>query len=230
MATAAFAPHGHSVPGSQTPCDLYDSSNRTFIVSFSRTVFASVNSWQPQALRPGISLVIQQVPLVPCAMGAILYFLKIDGIEGESYDARHRNEIDVLSWSWGETHAVNYASTGVPTVKVSVNDLHFVMKTNKATPKLMQACASGQSLGNAVLSTVRSSSKEQQEYFRILLSDVRVSSYNTGGSSGDGTNFQTDQASLSFSKIELEYKEQQPNGMLGGVIRGVWDRKLSKGS
>ena len=28
------------------------------------------------------------------------FFLRIDGIEGESVDDRHKNEIEVLSWSW----------------------------------------------------------------------------------------------------------------------------------
>jgi type VI secretion system secreted protein Hcp len=36
-------------------------------------------------------------------MAAVDYFLKIDGIEGESLDEKHKGEIDVLSWSWGES-------------------------------------------------------------------------------------------------------------------------------
>ncbi len=34
---------------------------------------------------------------------AIDYFLKLTGIQGESTSARHRDEIDVEMWSWGET-------------------------------------------------------------------------------------------------------------------------------
>ena len=33
------------------------------------------------------------------------YFLKIDTVAGDSHDAQHRDEIDVLAFSWGETHA-----------------------------------------------------------------------------------------------------------------------------
>ena len=36
-------------------------------------------------------------------MAAFDYFLKLDGIPGESTDAKHKGEIDVLSWSWGES-------------------------------------------------------------------------------------------------------------------------------
>ena len=32
------------------------------------------------------------------------YFIKFDGIKGESADAKHKDEIDIESWSWGETH------------------------------------------------------------------------------------------------------------------------------
>ena len=38
-------------------------------------------------------------------MAAVDYFIKFDGIKGESADAKHKDEIDVESWSWGETHA-----------------------------------------------------------------------------------------------------------------------------
>ena len=37
-------------------------------------------------------------------MAAVDYFLKFDGIKGESTDAKHKDEIDIESWSWGETH------------------------------------------------------------------------------------------------------------------------------
>jgi type VI protein secretion system component Hcp len=38
-------------------------------------------------------------------MAAVDYFIKFEGIKGESADAKHKDEIDVESWSWGETRA-----------------------------------------------------------------------------------------------------------------------------
>ena len=73
-------------------------------------------------------------------MAAVDYFLKIDGIEGESQDHKHKNEIDVESWSWGETNSGTHAGGGGGGAgKVQMQDFHFVMKVNKATPKLMLA-------------------------------------------------------------------------------------------
>jgi len=30
-------------------------------------------------------------------------FIKIDDVKGESQDTKHKEEIDVLAWSWGLT-------------------------------------------------------------------------------------------------------------------------------
>jgi len=77
-------------------------------------------------------------------MAAVDYFLKLDGIEGESHDSKHKNEIDVQSWSWGESQTGTHAGGGGGGAgKVSMQDFHFVMQNNKASPKLMLACASG---------------------------------------------------------------------------------------
>ena len=42
-------------------------------------------------------------------MAAVDYFLKIDGIDGESKDDKHKDEIDIESWSWGETQTGTWA-------------------------------------------------------------------------------------------------------------------------
>jgi type VI secretion system secreted protein Hcp len=159
-------------------------------------------------------------------MAQVDYFLKIDGIDGESTDEKHKGEIDLISWSWGETNSgTSDSGGGGGTGKVTMQDFNFVMKVNKASPKLMQACAQGEPKPKAIL-TCRKAGKDQQEYLVITLSDVVVSSYRTGGSPGDI--LPTDQVSLNFAKIESEYKEQKPDGTLGGPIKGNYDLKANK--
>jgi len=159
-------------------------------------------------------------------MALVDYFLKIDGIEGESTDDKHKNEIDLESWSWGETNVGDAAQRGgMGAGKVALQDFHFVMKVNKSTPKLMEACATGEHIKKAVL-TCRKAGKQQQEYLKVSLSDFIVSSYQTGGSHGEVV--PVDQISLNFSKIEFEYKEQKATGELGGVVKGGWDAKANK--
>jgi type VI secretion system secreted protein Hcp len=157
-------------------------------------------------------------------MAHVDYFLKLKGFEGESTDSKHKNEIDVESWSWGETNSGTHASGGGGGAgKVAMQDFHFVMKVNKASAKLFLACASGEHIGDAVL-TCRKAGKEQQEFLKVKFTDLLVSSYQTGGS-GHGDVVPTDQISLNFAKIEWEYKPQNADGSLGGSVNTGWDQK-----
>jgi len=160
-------------------------------------------------------------------MAAVDYFLKIDGVEGESQDHKHKGEIELQSWSWGETQGGTHGvGTGGGAGKVSMQDFHFVFTHTKCSPKLMLACAGGEHIKKAVL-TCRKAGKEQQEFLKVTLSDFLVSSYQTGGA-GTSSILPTDQVSLNFTKIEFEYKEQKPDGTLGGATKAGWDVKANK--
>ncbi len=160
-------------------------------------------------------------------MAAVDYFLKIEGIEGESMDHKHKNEIQLESWSWGETQAGSHGhGSGGGAGKVSMQDFHFVMKVNKSSPKLMLACATGEHIKSASL-TCRKAGKEQQEFLKWKFYDLLISSYQTGGSGGSDV-IPMDQISFNFSKVEFEYHIQKPDG---GVVLGAkagYDLKLSK--
>ena len=145
---------------------------------------------------------------------AVDYFIKFDGIKGESTDAKHKDEIDIEAWSWGETNASSpVPGGGGGAGKVSMQDFHFVMRLNTASVSLMKACATGQHIKEATLSA-RKAGKEQHEYLTIKFNDVLVSSYQTGGSEG-GDAVPTDQVSFNFAKIDVEYKRQQSAGIPG---------------
>jgi type VI secretion system secreted protein Hcp len=160
-------------------------------------------------------------------MAAVDYFLKFDGIKGESADAKHKDEIDIESWSWGETHAGPARSgRGAGAGKVSMQDFHFVMSLNKASPALMRACATGEHIKTATLSG-RKAGKGQLEYLTFKFHDVLISSYQTGGSEHADV-LPTDQVSFNFSKIEVEYKQQRPDGTLVPGGQFTYDLKANK--
>ena len=157
---------------------------------------------------------------------AVDYFLKINGIEGESQDHKHKAEIHLESWAWGETQTGSHAGDGGGGAgKVNMQDFHFVMKINKSSPKLFLACANGEHIKDAIL-TCRKAGKEQQEFLIWKFSDLLISSYQTGGSQGDVV--PTDQISFNFSKIEVEYKEQKADGTLQAGIKAGYDLKQNK--
>jgi len=161
-------------------------------------------------------------------MAAVDYFLKVDGIQGESKADKHKDEIDIESFSWGATQSGTFAvGGGGGAGKVAMQDFHFTMGVNKASPALFLSCATGDHIKNATL-TCRKAGKEQQEFMKVTMSDVLVSSFQTGGSGG-GDVVPTDQISLNFAKIEVEYKEQDASGKLVGSVKKWFDLKSVKG-
>lgn len=160
-------------------------------------------------------------------MAQVDYFLKLEGIEGESQDDKHKNEIDIESWSWGQNNSGSHAyGGGGGAGKVTMNDFSFTMRVNKASPKLLLACAGGDHIKGALL-TCRKAGKQQQEYLKIKFSDLLVATFQTGGSNGDIV--PVDQIGLNFSKIEYEYCPQKADGTLDAKIPVHWDLKTNKG-
>jgi type VI secretion system secreted protein Hcp len=154
------------------------------------------------------------------------FFLKLDGIKGESKDDKHKDEIDVQAWSWGESNAGSSSfGGGGGAGKVSMQDFNFSMSMNKATPELMLYCAIGKPIKTATL-VARKAGGGQQEFLTIKMSDVLVSSYQTGGSAGSGIPIES--ISLNFAKIEYEYKPQKPDGSLDSAVKAGYDLKANK--
>jgi type VI secretion system secreted protein Hcp len=153
---------------------------------------------------------------------AVDYFLKIDGIPGESKDAKHKDEIDALAFSWGVSQSGSPASGGGGGAgKAVFEDLLVVARTSKASPKLWLACASGQHIKSAVL-TCRKAGKAQLEFLTITLTDVTVSSYEIDGSDEE---LPLDQIALSFAKVETAYTGQDPTGKAQPPVKAAWDLK-----
>jgi type VI secretion system secreted protein Hcp len=160
-------------------------------------------------------------------MAAVDYFLKIDGIPGESQDAKHKDEIHILSFSFGATQGGTHAfGGGGGAGKVSMQDFHFMMTVNKASAKLFLACATGEHIKEAIL-TCRKAGKEQQEYLKIKFNDLLVSSYQVNGDA-NANHLPVDSISLNFAKIHIDYKVQDEKGALKpGAVVG-YDLKTMK--
>ena len=136
-------------------------------------------------------------------MAAVDFFLKIDGIDGESTDRDHKGEIDVLSFSWGEILQISRGSGGgTGAGKVDIQDIHITKFTDKSSPVLFLSCASGKHIPTAVLSGRNNrTGASGAQFYKITLSDCIISSYQSGGSSGDAV--PGDQFSINFAKIEF---------------------------
>jgi type VI secretion system secreted protein Hcp len=156
------------------------------------------------------------------------YFLRIDGVDGESTDSKHKGWIDVDSWSWGESQSATThpGGGGGGAGKVAFQDFHFTTKVSKASPKLFLACASGQHLKEAQL-VARKAGKAQQEFLTWTFSDLLVSSYQTSGIEA-GDTLPMDQVLLNVSRVKVEYRAQKADGSLDAAMTAGWDIKTNK--
>ena len=152
-------------------------------------------------------------------------FAKLGDIKGESLDDKHKDEIEVLSWSWGVTNAAPASTgTGAGAGKPKFQDFSFTHKIDKASPVLMQACATGVHLKEATI-THRKAGKGQQEFLIIKMNDVIVTAL-TDGDSSDGGSSET--VSLAFAKVDVEYKPQKADGSLDAGLHFKYDLKANK--
>jgi type VI secretion system secreted protein Hcp len=156
------------------------------------------------------------------------YFLKIDGIKGESQDDKHKDEIHVSSFSFGVTNSGTGGSNlGSGGGRSNVQDMHFTKVVDTASPNLFLACATGKHFDKATV-TVRRAGETPQEYLVYDLEEVFVSSITTSGHEGGG--IAQESCSLNFSKVTLTYTPQNADGSPGAASPKSYDLKANKGS
>jgi len=157
------------------------------------------------------------------------YLLEIEGIKGESQDEKHKEKIEIHSFSWGVSNSSNVGTGGGGgTGKASFTDLSFNKQMDKASPLLFKAAATGEHIKKAVLIARKAGGKGGQiEYLTITLTDVMVSSYQMGGSSGDSS-IPLDMVSLRATDIKLDYKPQKADGTLEGSVAASYNISKNK--
>lgn len=167
------------------------------------------------------------------------YYLKIDTIEGESVVTEGQSDAGVLnkacqieSWSFGANNSGSAGlGTGLGTGKVSLQDFHFAIYNGKASIQLFLACAKGNHIPKATLSCRKTGGGgTPYTYYRVIMEDLVVSSYQTGGSAG-GQTLPIEQISMNYTKITHQYFEQETKG---GAVQlaatAVYDAKAVEGT
>ncbi|MFV9654099.1 Hcp family type VI secretion system effector [Pseudomonas yangonensis] len=154
---------------------------------------------------------------------AVDIFIKIGDIKGESQDKTHKDEIEVLNWSWGMSQSGNmHTGTGGGAGKVSIQDLSLTKYVDKATPNLMMHCSSGKHVPKVTLTVRKAGGDTQVEYLIINLEEVLISSLSTGGSGNDDRLIEN--ITLNFAKVTVDYQPQKADGTKeGGPIKYGWN-------
>jgi type VI secretion system secreted protein Hcp len=153
-------------------------------------------------------------------------FAKLGDIKGESIDDKHKDEIEILSWSWGVSNAGGrlVPGGGGGAGKATFHDFSFTHKIDKASPVLMRACATGVHLKDATI-THRKAGKGQQEFLVIKMNDVIVTSVNEADNN-DGSSVES--VTLTFAKVAVEYRPQKADGSLDAGVHFKYDLKAQK--
>jgi type VI secretion system secreted protein Hcp len=135
-------------------------------------------------------------------MAQLDYFLKIEGIKGESVDDKHKDEIDVESFSWGVSQtSVRSGAGGAAAGKAQFQDFHFTMSVNRSSPQLFLATADGHHIKQATfVGETRNTDKGGDQFFKYTFTDVLVSSYQDAGSA----NGVIDASALRFADVQVE--------------------------
>lgn len=155
------------------------------------------------------------------------YFMKIDGIEGESQDEQHKGAIELDSWSFGgTTSGALKPGAGAGAGKFTAQDFQFTAKVSKASPMLFLACTTGKRFAKATLTGRKGGDRRPIDYFTITLTDVQISSYQESGANGaEGV---MEQVSCAFTKIQLEYRPMNADGSLGNPVTATFELKKTR--
>jgi type VI secretion system secreted protein Hcp len=152
------------------------------------------------------------------------YFLKIDGIAGESTDRAHKEQIELVSFSWGLTRqALHSLEGGLHSLegrhggagKVQLKEFQFQMRVNKASPAIFLACASGKHIKEATLSVSRSG-KAAFDWLKVKFRDILVTSYEQAGDQEDPPH---ELVAFDFAQVELQYSRRAR----GAAETAGWD-------
>ena len=157
---------------------------------------------------------------------AVDYFLKLDGIEGESQDEKHKNEIQIMSWSWGASQVSSVSGTGGSGAgKADLSDFSIMTNFDKATPKFFKSICAGAHIKTGMMFAIKSGS-DGKPYLKVDFKELFVSSLQISASS----EIPTVSLSFTYNEIKIDYSVQNEQGNLtstGPVTFNLKENKLA---
>lgn len=148
-------------------------------------------------------------------------FLKLKDVKGESTDSKHKDEIDILSFSWGATQSVGNVGGGKSAGKASISSFSLMKKTDSSSTTLFAGCCTGKHFPDALV-TVRRAGGKPVEYLTYKFTDVMVESVQWSGSSG-GDETPMESVTLVFNKVDIRYTPMKPDGSPGSPVETSYD-------
>lgn len=157
-------------------------------------------------------------------------FLRIDGIPGESTDDKHKDWIEIFSYSHSVILPASASSTagGAGPSRADFQDFSIVKALDKASPKIFLACVSGLHIKSVTVELCRTGG-DKLKFMEFKLSNCIVSAYRPGGSARGAETLPVEEVSFDYGKIELVYTQQKrADGSGGGQVSAGWDLQANK--
>jgi len=160
--------------------------------------------------------------------GANKIFMTVDGIPGESLDAKHDEWIDVLSFSHGISQPTSITGISRTAERSTHEDFTITKELDKSSPKLALACCNGEHITEVIIEVCRADTSEK--YMRYTLTDVIVASISQNGASQGAEAKPIEEVSLRYGRIDWSYTETDPmTGKPKGNVEAYWDVETNKG-
>jgi len=158
-------------------------------------------------------------------------FLKLSSVDGESLDEAspsHKNEIDIIGWSFGGTNPASYAlGQGGQQSKPTFTEFHVTKYTDNASVTLLRALSGGKHIPSAKITCRKSiSDSDKLEYLIVELTDVSVTNIQFTGSGSE--QYLNETVSLAAAQFEVKYSLQKDAGSAGGVNNVTYNLQTQK--
>jgi type VI secretion system secreted protein Hcp len=161
-----------------------------------------------RTLRVGFWAAVGALYLLPLMVvsGAVDYFLKIEGVDGESTDQKHKDWIQLESVQMGVSRSITGSGANRSIGPSKFDDITVTKWIDKSSPILMLNCAQGKVFPKMEISRrVAGGGAADERYLDVSLYDALLSSAKPAGSASVTEELPKESLSLNFTKIEMRY-------------------------
>lgn len=152
---------------------------------------------------------------------AVNAYIEIDGVQGPS--TSKPGCVDILSFSFGATQTNTYGagSSGqeAKAGRANVHELTIMKVTDKTTPYLFHNCVAGQIMPKVTLYYDKPVKDQQQDYFKLELTDAMITSQQLSGSDENPS----ESVSFAFQTITVCYAAEKDDGTLDAFVPKGFD-------
>lgn len=149
-----------------------------------------------------------------------------EDIKGECLLKGHEQELELLSYNHGLAMQVtsDQSNTARTSGKPMLGEFSVTKYMDAASPKLYDYLLRGADIGTVTVTIGRNDDGSVLPLIVYTLEETLISNISTGGGGGDKP---VETLSMNFTRIQWEYKQQDPGVEGKGAVTAVWNIKTN---